>query len=350
MSKTIGVGKKRIGALRRRAAITTSGQDLVKIGRLDGDRPIPFLIQPNIEGVNLSTWAAENREQVDQWLGEHRALLFRGFGVHTVEAFEATVMAASNGELLEYRDRSTPRTTQGNRIYTSTVHPADQRIHLHNEGTYWLKWALKIFFCCQIAPPEGGATPIANVHHVHNRIRPEIRDRFIERQWALVRNFNDGFGLSWQETYQTDDRSEVEAYCRANGVEFEWKEGDRLRTRQVRPAVRKHPVTGEALWFNHAAFFHHTSLEPTMRDALISEFGVDGLPYNTTYGDGSPIEPEVAAHLRSAYEEEKVIFPWQEGDVMLLDNMTIAHAREPYVGDRKVIVSMTDAVDGTASS
>ena len=66
--------------------------------------------------------------------------------------------------------------------------------------------------------------------------------------------------------------------------------------------------------------------------------------------DGSSIEPDVAAHLRDAYAAEKVMFPWQEGDVMLLDNMSVAHAREPYVGDRLVVVAMTDAIDERACS
>ena len=73
----------------------------------------------------------------------------------------------------------------------------------------------------------------------------------------------------------------------------------------------------------------------------------DGLQryYDTRYGDGAPIEDDVAAGLREAYVAEKIIFPWREGDVMLLDNMTVAHAREPYTGEREVVVAMTDAVD-----
>ena len=85
-----------------------------------------------------------------------------------------------------------------------------------------------------------------------------------------------------------------------------------------------------------------------MRDALVGEFGEEGLPYNTCYGDGTPIEPEVVAQIRDAYEQEKVLFKWQAGDVALIDNMSVAHAREPYEGERMVVVSMTDAVDEEA--
>ena len=113
--------------------------------------------------------------------------------------------------------------------------------------------------------------------------------------------------------------------------------------------MRKHPKTGELVWFNHAAFFHYTTLEDSVSKALLAEFGEDGLPYNTYYGDGTPIEASVVEHIRQAYEQEKVMFLWQEGDILMLDNMSIAHAREPYVGDRLIATAMTDAFSGNGS-
>ncbi len=56
------------------------------------------------------------------------------------------------------------------------------------------------------------------------------------------------------------------------------------------------------------------------------------------------LTPEVAEHLREAYRKEKITFPWKTGDVLLLDNMSVAHSREPYRGERKVIVAMTEPV------
>jgi alpha-ketoglutarate-dependent taurine dioxygenase len=333
-----------VGAVRRKA-VGGASTSLIRGEPLLTDRPIPWALRPNVDGMDLGEWAAANREHLDALLLERRALLFRGFGVRDVEAFERFIAATSDGVKLEYKDRTTPRETRGTNIYTSTVHPANETIHLHNEGTYWVRWAAKLYFCVLKAPARGGETPIADVRGVHDRIDPAVRERFAVAGMMLVRNFNLGFGLPWQDVFQTEDRREVEAYCNANDIRFEWGEGDHLRTQQVRPAIRRHPETGEAVWFNHAAFFHHTSLEPSMRAALIGEYGVEGLPYNTCYGDGAPIEDDVAERLREAYAAEKVVFPWEEGDVMLLDNMTVAHAREPFEGEREVVVAMTDAVD-----
>jgi alpha-ketoglutarate-dependent taurine dioxygenase len=290
----------------------------------------------------LPEWARSNKTRVDQLLTDHRALVFRNFGVKSVEQFQQCVLATCNGELLNYVDRSTPRPAVGNKVYVSTIYPSAETIQMHNEGTYWRTWPLKIYFCSLITAEQGGETPIADVRNVLRRLSPEIQAAFLEKQVMYVRNYNDGFGLPWQETFQTQEKTEVEAYCRTNDIQFEWKEGDRLRTRQIRPAIRKHPVTGELVWFNHAAFFHVSSLAPQVRAELLAAFGEEELPYNTYYGDGSPIEPEAAAAVREAYEKEKLIFPWQNGDVMLLDNMSMAHGRQPYKGRREVVVSMAE--------
>jgi len=344
--KSKKIGNKTVSS-NRRHAVAVAKETWIKTEPLTSNSHIPLVIQPTVDGMNLVEWGAENRSQIEELLGKHRALLFRNFDIKNVDEFEAFVNATSDGNLLEYRDRTTPRHSEGgqsDRVYISTIYPAQQHINPHNEGTYWMKWAMKLYFCALITPEKGGQTPIHDVRNVYNRINPEIRERFAEKQWMLVRNYNDGFGLPWQEVFQAESKAEVEEFCRQNNIEYEWRDGDKLRTRSIRKAVHKHPTTGEPLWFNHAAFYHHSTLEPSMREALLSEFSVDELPYNTYYGDGSEISPEDAEHIRQAYQQEKVMFDWQRGDILLLDNMTVAHAREPYEGDRKIVVGMTEPV------
>lgn len=322
-------------------AVNLSSLSLVRMGPLHLGEALPLLIEPAIEGVNLLEWVRQNRAAFDDLLWKHNAVLLRGFGTAPGQ-FHDFVRATSKGDLLQYRDRTTPRTQVDGNIYTSTVYPQAYSIALHNEGSYWEQWPLKLYFHCEIAPSEGGATPIADTRKVFQLIPREIRERFLERKWMLVRNFGGGVGLGWSDVFQTQDRAEVEAYCRAHDIGFEWIGENGLRTRQIRTAALRHPVCGEMTWFNHAAFFHISAYEKDLREGLLSQFGEERLPYNTYYGDGAPIEDEVIGEIRRAYQQAYVAFPWRAGDILVLDNMAVAHGRQPFQGDRKVLVAMTE--------
>jgi alpha-ketoglutarate-dependent taurine dioxygenase len=334
-------GLKKLGVARRRA-MTSSGEGLVKTEFLVSDRTLPLLVQPVMAGINLTDWLESQKDFVQRCLSESGAILFRNFKIRSAAAFEQVVRAASATDLLPYRERSSPRSPIEGNIYTSTDYPSDQSIFLHNENSYQHTWPLKIFFYCALPAQQGGETPIADTRRIFMSIPADIRARFQEKNWRYVRNFDGRFGLPWQTVFQTDNKEKVEEYCRGNGIEVEWKTGDRLKTWAVRPAVVKHPRTGDELWFNHATFFHVSTLAPSVRDAFLETMPEEDLPTNTYYGDGSPIEPETLNELRRIYEAETVAFPWQEGDILMLDNMRVAHGRAPYDGPRQILVGMTE--------
>jgi alpha-ketoglutarate-dependent taurine dioxygenase len=323
-----------------RKPVRLSQEDLVRKSPLAAGRR-PVLVEPAVDNLDLASWARSNREAIEIDLGEHGGVLFRGFGLGSVAEFEALITAISGGAL-EYSERSSPRSRVSGRIYTSTDHPADQTIFLHNEQSYNLVVPGKILFFCVQAAERGGSTPIADCRAVLARLDPALVRRFIELKYCYVRNFGGAFGLSWQEAFQTDAKAAVEEYCRANAIAWEWRDGERLRTKQVRSVVARHPRTGELTWCNHITFFHVTTLGAAVRDELLSGFQEEDLPNNTYYGDGSPIESSALDELRAAYRAETLEFDWRPGDLLLLDNMLTAHGRSPFEGPRKVVVGMAE--------
>ncbi len=320
--------------------------ELVETSFLNGST-LPLVFQPRLRGVDLIDWAQHNRDRVERALLKHGAVLFRNFnvgGAAGVSEF-ARVFAP---DLMDYREPSTPRSQVKDKVYTSTEYPPDRTILLHNEMSYSDAWPMRVWFCCELPAQAGGETPIADSRQVFELLPPEVRQRFAEKRVMYVRNFGDGFGLSWQTVFGTTSREEVEARCRRTGIEFQWKDNDRLRTWQVRQAVAKHPQTGEDVWFNQAHVHNILSLESALRESVLSVADDQEYPLdiNTAYGDGTPLEAETIQRIHDAYEQATVAFPWQTGDILMVDNMLVAHGRAPFSGPRKIVVAMAHPYSG----
>lgn len=317
--------------------------ELVEFGALNGSgKPFPLVARSRVPEFDPISWATANRERIDQLMLEHGALLFRGFALNSPEQFRQFAIALSD-ELLEFSERAAPRIEVAQRVYTSTEYPAEYPIPLHHENAFAYKWPMKVFFYCQLPAQSGGETPIADDQRFFELLDPEVRERFRAKQIMYVRNYGIGVDLPWQEVFQTNDRTIVEAYCHSAGMRCEWLGPDRLHTTRISPAIIPHLRTGKDVWFNHAHLFHISNLEGRLRELFSREFCPEDFPRIINYGDGTPIENSVLSHIRETYTKVAVRFAWQPHDVLLLDNMAVAHGREPFVGERKTLIIMADS-------
>jgi len=326
---------------RRRAGVDLTQARGVKTGSLDGGLTLPLLIEPDGLDIDLADWAGTQREFVNQKLLEHGALLFRGFEVASVDRFEKFAAAVADELFGEYGDL--PREEQGGKVYGSTPYPSDERILFHNESSHMHQWPMLIWFYCVIPALQGGESPIIDCRRIYQELEPQLREQFENKGLLYVRNFTAGLDVSWQDFFHTNDRSAVETCCRKAGMDFEWK-GNDLRTSQRAPAVVKHPQTGEKVFFNQLQLHHISCLAPGVRESLLAIMREEDLPRNVYYGDGSPISDSVMETIGALYERLSVAFPWRRHDVVMLNNMLVAHSRNPYVGERKIVVALGNLV------
>ena len=326
----------------KRGDIDLKSFSLTKTSYLSPGQLLPLVIQPAMSGVNIVSWAASQRDYIRTELTRHGAILFRNFTLDSPAKFEEFACSvATDGELFdEYGDL--PRDTPGAKVYHSTPYPADKSILFHNESSHMHRWPMKIFFYCVKSAEEGGATPVLDCRKTYQTLDRAIIQRFTEKKLMYVRNFIDGLDVSWQQFFQTSDKTKVEEYCRRVGMEFEWKSEKQLTTRQVCQAVTRHPYTGEFLFFNQVQLHHISCLDPDVRASMLSMFREEDLPRTVYYGDGTPIEDSILAEISALYDEQAIRFQWVPGDVILLDNMMVAHSRDPFKGTRKILVAMAE--------
>ena len=147
-----------------------------------------------------------------------------------------------------------------------------------------------------------------------------------------VRNLGEQIDLPWQNVFQTENKEEVEQYCRNTGTEFEWLPDNRLRTSRSETLSPKHPKSGEMVWFNQAHLF-------TIRVCRKKSPTICSIRSGKKICREMPItemarrsKQRVLNEIRAVFDEAKVVFPWEKNDVMLLDNMLVAHGRTPLKG------------------
>jgi alpha-ketoglutarate-dependent taurine dioxygenase len=287
-------------------------------------------------------WAAAHRDALRAAVVEHGSLLVRGLRLRDIAETEAVFRRL--GSLMTEKEPFAARRSYSNGVYSSSKWPPNQPMCMHHELSYVLEFSSLMLFACLNAPTEGGATPVADSRTLLDALPTELIERFEREGWLLIRNYNNDVGASVAEAFGADDRRAVESYCRANAIQFEWQHDGALRTWQRRSAVVRHPRTGQRCWFNQIAFLNEWTIDPEIREYLVDTYGEDGLPFNTRFGNGDPIGADVVRLINEIYEANTAREPWQSGDLMLVDNIRTAHARESFKGPREVLVAMADAV------
>ncbi|MGU9807845.1 UNVERIFIED_CONTAM: non-ribosomal peptide synthase/polyketide synthase [Pseudomonas sp. CM11] len=306
----------------------------------------PLMLEPGEPQLDVIEWIHQNRPLIEQKLAEHAGILFRGFELDGIQGFEAFAEAIQPGLYGQYGDL--PKKEGGKNTYRSTPYPERKMILFHNESSHQDRWPRKQMFYCEQAAPVGGATPVVDCRLMYEKLPSDLREKFEDKGLLYVRTFTDKLDVSWQHFFKTEDRREVEARCRAGGIQWRWLDNDELQTRTPGPAIITHPITGEKSFFNQVQLHHIYWLEPDVREDLLSMFGLERMPRHVYYGDGTPIEDEVMARIGDLYEACAVRFDWRKGDVILLDNMLVAHARDPFEGPRKIVVAMGDMYERSA--
>jgi len=301
---------------------------------------MPLVLRRRRVASLLPEWLVAHRADIDSLLHRHGAILLRDFHSGSIEFFDEIARALCPELFREYGDL--PREGESDQIYKSTPYPADKRILFHNESSHLDSWPMRQLFSCIVAADEGGDTPIVDCRRVHAALRPELVKQFADRGLRYVRNFIDAVDVPWRRFFSTDDPEVVERKLREAGSEFEWRMDGTLRTWRRAAAVLRHPHTDEMVFFNQISLHHSSCLEPAMRNALLGLLGPEGMPRNVFWGDGEPIADTVVDEVREVLDREASSFTWREGDILVLDNMLVAHSRSSFTGDRKVVVALGD--------
>lgn len=309
---------------------------VINISPMVNVHKFPIMVVSELLGMDLNNWFKQNKSQIDELIVSKGAVLFKNFNLKNKEDFAKFIKEVIDLKSLSYVNRTSPRFSVAENVYTSTTQPATEIIHFHSENSYSKNPPRYLLFFCVNPAQTGGETPLADNRIVLKNISTQLKHKFLEKGILYKRRVNESLGLGWKEIFQVETKLEVEKQCKENDIDFNW-DGESLNLYWTGTAISPHLKSNEEIWMNHAFFFHKLSYSQTLLDVIESD---NELPFLTYFGDGSEISEDEYFELKSAYDKAKVEFSWEKGDLLLVDNYLISHSRNSYTGDREILVSI----------
>lgn len=287
-------------------------------------------------------------------LAEHGTLLFRGVPIHNAEDFSKFAHAFG------YKPHEIIGIVVDRPLLAPNVAPANESpkevlIYNHNESPQVPHAPEYIFFYSHKAPAKGGETPISSSLELFYRAQQEIPEFIAEltekgilsrvtyktdAQYKGGSTLKQAFGKEIQEgDDEATKRAKIEAqilrYGRGKHTTWEWTDDGLILTHRL-PAIRTQPHTNLPTLFTGLAAYH--------KNAQIN--GARKNPTLQLFGDGIPIPDKYLAHLARITDEIRVLHKWQEGDVLVYDNVIAQHGRQPWEGEQEDRVVLASLFDG----
>ncbi|MDF1816132.1 MAG: TauD/TfdA family dioxygenase, partial [Verrucomicrobiales bacterium] len=256
----------------------------------------PLILECQTKDATLEQtreWIRENAAVLEEKASQHGAVLFRNFPLSTDLDFDQFIEAFGFPNF-KYEDSlsNAVRTNRTERVFTANEAPPEVTIFLHHEMAQTPIYPGKLFFFCEKAAEEGGATPLCRSDVLFEKMKEKCPEfaKNCEEKGLLYRTImpgaddaKSGMGRSWQSTFSVKTKEEAEAALDALGYSYEWLENDCLKaTTPVLDGVRD-LGDGRKVFFNQliAAFKGWKDERNDPSKAI-------------TFGDGSPLKAEDA--------------------------------------------------------
>jgi hypothetical protein len=288
---------------------------------------------------DTAQWVRKNAPRLLTEATRDGAMLLRGFPVSTAEDFDTIVAALELPNFPYHKSLSNAvRINRTERVFSANEAPPEVQIFFHHEMAQTPLFPRWIFFSCEIAAEQGGATPLCRSDVLLEKLEMQC-PAFVKtceqkglRYTNVMPGDNDaksGMGRSWKSTLGVEHQADAENRLRELNYKWEWLANNCLKaTTPALPAVIK-LNDGRRVFFNQliAAFCGWKDSRNDPSKAIC-------------HGDGTPLDTDAVKIAIKLSEELAFDLNWQAGDVVIVDNMVTMHARRTFSGTRKVLASL----------
>ena len=354
------------------------------------ERQTPLVIEPlrSRDSTCLQEVLASHSPQIMEDIARHGAVLLRGFDLTSPADFEREVlsirgMRGLNEVLMSEAGRTVVKGTRFVLFTNANYKTGGTLEHpmFHTENYYVADVPHYISFFCIKPSWLGGETGLLNTARLYADLPDTLRAK-LEQQPFAVREYSVAdvaarYGLSPEE---------VQEFCTRSGVPTTTRDG-RQSMMVYKPSVVEHPTTHErAFVINFGGELNSVGLGPSVAAAFAEDYAGSRwlvhrfhwrfpsvIPSATLFG-GLFVRPLAAwpylgfkisrlftrrgnkkggsstagARVGGLFERDEIeilaramrrrysSFLWKRGDLLILDNLTMAHAGMPGFGPRNL--------------
>ncbi|KAB8067955.1 Clavaminate synthase-like protein [Aspergillus leporis] len=325
---------------------------------------IPLALRPTPESTKTLTLDAvtntiktlQARDKTfTKHLAKHGTLLFRNLPIHNAHDF-STFAHAFGYKPHEIIGIVVDRPLLAPNVAPANEAPSSVQIYNHNESPQVPHAPEYIFFYNFRAPAKGGETPISSSLELFHRAQREIPE-FIddlaekgilstvtytpEKQYEGSSTLRQAFGKEIDDSDDEETRrgkieAQIRRYGRGKYTNWQWREDGAVVVTHRLPVIRTQVGTNlPTLFTGLAAYWRRVQANDEARSNVTRQL----------FGDGSPIPERYLERLAEITDEIRVLHKWEEGDVLVFDNIVAQHGREPWEGkqgERVVLASLWD--------
>ncbi|KAG7763436.1 hypothetical protein KL931_005110 [Ogataea haglerorum] len=295
----------------------------------------------------------------NEQLKNHGVVVLRHTGTTDPEVISRYVeaIATSSGDAeFEQTGATAKRTIVTPHLSTANEGPSGMTIYQHNEFSRFLKYPSKLFFVCTRYKASGGSTPLvhggelfAALEQIYPDFLTELGNKglYMKQTWPLETDNN----TAWRDYFcfgrNLDRDEDLETQKKKASVlgeefvsrDYYFDENNDLIVGQHSKPIRSYKAS-------------ETESYPVLFNSIVAYYGdakFKSNAYHKTaaleYDNSMPIPEKyldelVEQSIKLAYHHE-----WQEGDIAIVDNLQVSHGREPWAGERHILVSMWDRVN-----
>lgn len=326
------------------------------------NQKLPKPLETRTEFLN---WLQDNKDDIDARIESEGAVLFRHFPLKNAEDFqEALNVLRGSDSFFSYTGGTSPRTLVLKNIFTSTNMPFFSAIPFHSEMVYQKTFPKKVVFFCHQASWLGGCTPFSDNQKVYTDLYEPLMLKEKPKTLIYFRRLKNSTPLrkflgrfypliltqTWQTLFSTEDPKKAEDFFRNSKIDFEWQKDFSLLLRTELPRGIEASSQHKGTWLNSAHFFQlHRRIWGWIPTAIFRFYKmILREPYdNAVWKDGTPLTSKDIHLILKSFEKNSYRSRWQQGDLLVLNNLRMSHGRDPYLGRRKIWVGLIGSQQAT---